>query len=461
MIATLRIVARSGPGVGAGHVGRCLALAQAWVAAGGRAEVDPDAGLPDDWRDRYRAAGVEVTATHPPQVVLVDGYDIDAGQVAAWRAQAPVVVIDDHGTGGARGADLVVDQNLGARADAYPGTRLLAGPRYALLRPDVVAARPGARPDRRAAPAALLVAAGGDPAPDVAASLDEAARTVADRHDLDVRWLRGVADVGSALAAADVALSAAGSTTWELLAHGVPTVLVPVVDNQRPVARAVGAAGAAVDAGDIATTSVAELVAALEALVGSPERRDELSAAGWALVDGRGAARVAASARALLVSLRRAGADDAEQLWRWANDPRVRAASFRPEPIAWEDHLAWFERTSSTSDAAIWLADDHLGEPLGQVRVDGAGTGTGTVDVSVAPERRGQGWAAPMLVAASWRAEAELGPHGLERLVAEVLPDNVRSSSAFLAADFDRGPDGTHEGRPHETYTRRCHGRSR
>ena len=66
----------------------------------------------------------------------------------------------------------------------------------------------------------------------------------------------------------------------------------------------------------------------------------------------RGAQRVATAARSLLVHLRRAAPEDADQLWRWANDDAVRAASFHPEPIPWDDHVAWFQRLLASESAA-------------------------------------------------------------------------------------------------------------
>lgn len=469
------MVADGRPGVGAGHLARCLALAQSWRRAHGEVVLVDDPPRPTAWVDRYRAAGAEVApeplAPRGPgagvDVVVIDGYDLAASPTGLPGAGVPKVGIDDHGLAGLRDCDLVVDQNLGASSDPYrrrdgtaPAT--LLGPRYALVRSEVTDAIPAMPADRAETPRRLLVAAGGDPSAATARLLTGVAEAVAARHGMEVVHLAGVTGVGAVLASVDVALSAAGITTWELAAFGIPSVLVAVSANQQPIARRAAAVGLALDGGDrvdgASTAYPRALRAQLEALIGDPGLRVACAAAGRRLVDGRGALRAATAARALLVRLRRAVPDDVRRLWEWANDPGARAGSLHPEPIGWDDHVAWFERTLAQPGSAIWLADDQLGQPVGQVRVDHAETGTGEISLSIAAPRRGEGWAAPLVAALVPTAARELGPVGLRSLHATVLADNTRSGRAFESADFDRGPDEQHVGRSCHAYTRRCDG---
>ncbi len=458
---TLHVLADGGPGVGAGHLGRCLALAQSWAGAHGRA-VLVGAAPPEAWADRYRSAGVAVEPDpdQRPDVLVVDGYRYRDDDVAGRAGGAPVVSIDDHGVGGHAGAALVVDQNLGATAAPYgtPSSEVLAGTRYALLRDEVVRCRPASPADRAAAPHRLGVAMGGDPPPATRQLFDDARAALAAERGLEIVELQGLRDLGPVLADLDLALTAAGSTVWELALFGVPTVAVAVADNQIPVARLAGQAGLVVDAGDAGTTTGDHLAELVRALLADPARRTALAAAGRAAVDGRGASRVATAARSLLVRLRRAVPDDARQLWQWANDDAVRAASFHPEPIPWDDHVAWFQRLLADQRSAQWLAMDGAGTPLGQFRVELDEAGRGTVDVSVDPGRRGQGWAGPLIAAGARQAASELRPQGIRALEASVLLANEPSSRAFLAADFDAGPDGSAGGWEHHTYTRTCDG---
>lgn len=88
----------------------------------------------------------------------------------------------------------------------------------------------------------------------------------------------------------DAAIAAAGTTTWELLCMGIPTVLIVSAENQRRVVQTAVSAGAALYGGD-ARTIARDLPAALVDL-GDPACRRRLSIAGLELVDGRGAERI-------------------------------------------------------------------------------------------------------------------------------------------------------------------------
>ena len=108
---------------------------------------------------------------------------------------------------------------------------------------------------------------------------------------VDVRY--NVTDMGTVLGAADIAVAAAGSTGWELAFLGVPSLLVAMADNQRGVAEELARCGAARHMGDPDTACHDRLANAMADLLTSPGDRHRMSEAGRALVDGRGAARVA------------------------------------------------------------------------------------------------------------------------------------------------------------------------
>ena len=125
---------------------------------------------------------------------------------------------------------------------------------------------------------------------------DAAAATRARLEALpDAGRLRILADVGNmaeVLSGAALAVAAAGSTTWELLALGVPALLVTVADNQRVVQEGLAGRGVAVDLGwheEVRPEAVRDAV--LRLLADAPERA-RLAAAGRALIDGRGVWRI-------------------------------------------------------------------------------------------------------------------------------------------------------------------------
>jgi spore coat polysaccharide biosynthesis predicted glycosyltransferase SpsG len=94
------------------------------------------------------------------------------------------------------------------------------------------------------------------------------------------------------IASADVAVTAGGSTMWELAALGIPFVSIVVADNQRQSALAMAKYGfPSIDAaGDLERA----LPGLLNRILPDAAQRGTLSDVGRQLVDGKGAARVCA-----------------------------------------------------------------------------------------------------------------------------------------------------------------------
>ena len=430
----LYLRADGGPGIGAGHLGRCLALAQAWVDWGGRATL-LSTTVPGQWVERFGREGIAVTGPGDPMEddadwAVLDGYGFgDADVELVRRSARRLLVIDDHGIGGDRSAELVVDQNLGAVADVY-ASEALVGTGYALLRRDFRAFHRAHRAVNGRA-RRLLIALGGSPPDDVVALVDRTLREPA-VADLEVSVLEGVEQVAAAMASADVALSASGSTCWELCCVGLPAVLLPTAANQERLAAAMRHRGAAAFPGLPNELTPARLAASLTELADNQARRAQMAAVGPELVDGRGARRVATRMRAELLNLRSAGEEDARLLWGWANDPVVRESAFDVRPIAWDTHVEWLGRRLADERAHIYIACDRDDSPLGQVRFEGDNDVV-EISLSVAREFRGRGWGPALIDAGVRRLFADTA---VRTIYARVKKVNGASRSAFHDAAF-------------------------
>ncbi len=384
--------------------------------------------------------------TRPIWAVL-DGYGFGRDDEELVRKTARhLLVIDDHGVGGDHGADLVLDQNLGASAAPY-GAETLLGPRYALLRREFRtwhAARPRQVPERARR---ILVALGGSANEGVTSLVTEALAHPSLR-DLPVTFLEGVDDVASAMASADLAVSTSGTTCWELCCMGLPAILLPIAANQEPLAHAMNRSRIAQNAGSPWDLTAAELAAMIAGLAADPERRAEMARRGPQLVDGRGARRVVTRMRARLLDLRPVREDDARLLWEWVNDPVVRASACNQEPIGWETHVAWLAERLADPFAHLYLAAHADGTPLGQVRFEGDATDV-EISVSVVSSFRGGGWGPALICAAVDRLFEETSVQGV---LARIRPENSSSQSAFDDAGFARDVAATE---PYLRYTRR------
>ena len=279
------------------------------------------------------------------------------------------------------------------------------------------------------------MALGGAPSVEVSSLVSEALAhpSVA---DLNVRYLDGVHDVATAMAGADLALSASGTTCWELCCMGLPAVLLPVAANQEPLGAAMHRSCIAHNAGPLSSVSPAGLAATVADLARDHDRRVEMARRGPQLVDGRGARRVVTRMRSHLLELSAVREADARLLWEWVNDPVVRASAFDGEPIGWETHVDWLRARLADPFAHLYLATDADGTPLGQVRFEGDATDV-ELSVSVAPAFRGAGWGPALIEAAVRRLFEETSVQGV---LARVKPENARSQSAFEDAAFVRDP---------------------
>ena len=143
-----------------------------------------------------------------------------------------------------------------------------------------------------------------------------------------IRLVKDVFDMPKLMADADVAISAAGITCWEMCFLGLPAVLIDVAENQTPMAQELDRQGIAIHVGSSAEVTPRSIAARLKPLLASPERRAAMSERGRKLVDGRGAERVVSAMQPLNLHLRPAERKDCRLLWEWANDPATRAAAF-------------------------------------------------------------------------------------------------------------------------------------
>jgi spore coat polysaccharide biosynthesis predicted glycosyltransferase SpsG len=120
----------------------------------------------------------------------------------------------------------------------------------------------------------------------------EEIRREADRSAAKIEILCNVRDMPGLMSWADLAVTAGGSTCWELAFMGTPAVVMVVAENQRLIARGLEAAGMAVNLGEYRSLTRQGLEEALRLLKADSGMRAQMSRRGKAMVDGLGAERV-------------------------------------------------------------------------------------------------------------------------------------------------------------------------
>lgn len=326
--------------IGIGHLMRCLALAQSWKDAGGKVVFITTCQIPglpqrlhEEGFDIHLVANPypdhsdwiltkSILADYPDSWLVLDGYHFDEFyQHQVKDTGHRLLVIDDNAHHNHYYADIVLNQNLHAEQLHYscePDTRLLLGTRYALLRKEFLEWRNWQSDIPEIARRVLVTLGGSDPdnntlkivqalqqvdVPelDVAVVIGasnphaEMLEIATKQSCIPIRLISNVRNMPELMAWADAAVSASGSTAWELAYMGVPAALVIQADNQRGVAEELHQTGAALNLGWAHEISTPELVEKLDSFLTDSKRLQAMSQRSKTLVDGEGAQRVIAT----------------------------------------------------------------------------------------------------------------------------------------------------------------------
>jgi UDP-2,4-diacetamido-2,4,6-trideoxy-beta-L-altropyranose hydrolase len=276
-----------------------------WLGAGWQADAEAtrqtfDRGVPD-W-------------------LVVDHYALDRKWETALRPYCGRLMAMDDLADRPHDCDLLLDQNLGRMASDYStlvpaACTVLAGAPYAMLRPEFSALREYSL--RRRNPPRLrrlLVTMGGvDRANVTGRVLDMLARCPLPQDcritvvmGVHAPWIQDVqaqtrnmprpcdvrvnaSDMAQLMADSDLAIGAAGSTSWERCCVGLPSIIVVLANNQARVAEALAAAGAA--SSIYPSDQMEEELRGAIAALASTSALARMSSVAASLVDGRGLVR--------------------------------------------------------------------------------------------------------------------------------------------------------------------------
>lgn len=131
-------------------------------------------------------------------------------------------------------------------------------------------------------------------------------------------------------------------------------------------------------------------------------------------------------------SLRPIENSDAEQVWIWINDKEVRANSFYPQVISWEEHCRWWKNQIVSPNWKAYMGMDCKSRPIGIVRFDIQET-VAQIGIAIAAEARGQGWAKKIIAQGSTLIFSETS---INLISALIKPENIFSIKAFCSAGF-------------------------
>jgi UDP-2,4-diacetamido-2,4,6-trideoxy-beta-L-altropyranose hydrolase len=466
--------------MGTGHVMRCIALAQTWQDRGGNVTILShcknevirrrilDEGFefipiekphpaPSDLEQVLKQ--VEIRNSKLETWFVLDGYHFTPDYQEAIRKKGyRLLVIDDMAHLDHYDTDILLNQNIHASSLVYVcnnDTLKLLGCEYVLLRREFLKYKDWKReiPDKANN---ILVTMGGSDPDNVTVKVIEALKLL-NKPDITVRIIIGPANphqemlrktINSAdfkaellinpsnipelMSWAELAISASGSTCWEMAFMGLPNIIIIIADNQSGIAKGLSNAGASINWGWHDNIKLKQCTQELREILEDKDKRICLSDQGRRLVDGKGRRRIIRAMVAGQIKLRRVQEKDCELLWKWANDPIVRQSAFNSKNIPWEDHQTWFLNKWNEAGCIQYIALSEYDVPIGQIRFD-IKNAVAEIDYSIDKDFRGMGLGQALL------------RKGIETLCAQENPitmrgyvkkENVPSRRSFQGTGF-------------------------
>lgn len=331
------IRADGGREIGLGHIMRCISVASEIMKAGEEVcfiVADESAkDLLEAGRFRYRVLGTDyrqmeaereklrtILEEVAPKLILVDSYQVTPSYMKWLGTYAPVAYLDDMGKI-AFPLDVLINYNIFAESGLYQNgdeqiAECLLGMRYAPLRKEFI----GVEYQVRRSVQGILITTGGSDKFNLAGKFLDSILSYGDFSGIDcyvvsgmfnpylsyledkakgkekVHICKNVTNMGELMKRCDVAITAGGSTMYELAAVGVPMICFSFVDNQEQIVRGFAKKKLVAYAGDYlrqGEAMVQQGVDALLELTGSYEARVAYSRYLREAVDGGGASRIA------------------------------------------------------------------------------------------------------------------------------------------------------------------------
>ena len=278
-----------------------------------------------DWETDAKQTRVILANLHPDWLV-VDHYAIDQRwEIALKHFYKKLMVIDDLADR-PHVCDLLLDQNLGRKSDAYTqltpsSCKVLSGSQFALLRPEFAVMRPYSI-QRRHRPILkhLLISMGGVDGLNTTGKVLEALKRCPMPQDLSINVVMGlnapwqqdvsviaesmpwptnvyvnVSDMAKQMTDSDLVIGAAGTTSWERCCLGVPSLIIVLADNQREIGESLARFGAAILLKNQSKNDLnLSLKKAIMDILSGKSSLNNLSYAASNVTDGAGISRVIA-----------------------------------------------------------------------------------------------------------------------------------------------------------------------
>ncbi len=478
-----------GAGIGLGHLMRCLSLADELKKQGAQVyfvSKDYKAG-----NDLLKSRGYEVKTIEPnafededlkqgapllksADLIITDSYEIGTYYLQKLKQlKTPIASLDDlYGNPNLTTipSDIIINPNPYAKKSDYKNktskdTTLLVGNKYTPLREEFSKATQAKRILNRDVES-ILITMGGEDKEDntkkimqtiealpsnlkIAVILGAAnthkqqletySKTLKNKYQI----IQNVPRISEYMLNCDIAITAAGSTVWELCAAGTPFIAIQVADNQQGIIDYIKKSKIGLAIGYPTKQGLEELLRQLQILIKDFKLREKLSAKAKRIIDGKGAQRLAKELLDYLkqheskIVFKEANKEDSQDLFNWRNDEITRKMSRNTDSVSLENHNEWYQKALKDPKRKLLIAEDQ-DKKIGMVRFDyQEQPASAEININLNPDFRGQGYGQLVLDQACKYAFKNLK---LKRIYAEIKIINIPSIKIFEKAGFQYLP---------------------
>jgi UDP-2,4-diacetamido-2,4,6-trideoxy-beta-L-altropyranose hydrolase len=351
--------------------------------------------------------------------LIVDHYALDEQWQKRLKPYHEKIMVIDDLADRKHQCDILLDQTFGRQREDYlpltpKGCKLFLGSQYALLRPEFSKWRLYSL-ERRSKPEfkKLLINMGGIDIDNVTGSVLNELKICNLPNDINITVVMGrlaphlesikskvnalpykaevkvdVDNMAEIMANADIAIGAAGSTTWERCCLGLPTIQMVIAENQINIAKNLNSINAIQLIDDMHQLS--------RSINNISHSISKMSLASSSIVDGKGSIRASKfiSSHKKYVDLffmRPAELEDIDFVYS-LQTKEIRKYFINTEVSGMEQHIDWFQKTidSQSSQLFILMLGDHQ---TGVLKVDNIKGSELEISIIILPSFSGKGLA--------------------------------------------------------------------
>ena len=398
-------------------------------------------------------------------LVIVDHYGIGADwELFVKKAlSCKIFAIDDLLR--AHQADLVLDQTLLRTSNQYqflnPNSMILAGCDFCLLNPLFVNYR---NKSLQSKPRSLsiesskvLISMGGIDQPNATLKVLEALSSTttkkpsvtvllspraphykainqfASQHKDWVLHIDFIDNMAKLMTEHNVAIGAPGTTSWERACLGIPSIIIPLAENQQEISKQLVHTGAAIK---VELSEIQKrLIPSYQKMI---EQWEKMHSINLSICDGLGIYRTTQAINELengtshSIALRVASQSDIKQVYEWQLLPQTRQYALIKKLPTWIEHEQWMKNKLTQKMDYFYIVESLLNrDKIGVVRLDKEEDELYILSIFIDPDCFNKGFAKKALNYIDL-----LHPEITIKVI--VLEENKASQLLFVAAGYSR-----------------------